>query len=315
VIPAHALILAAGLGTRLSPLTLVRAKPVVPVAGEPLVRRIAAWLSGHGVTNLTLNLHHLPETVAACLGDGADLGVTVRYSWEQPKVLGSAGGPRLALDIVGADTFWIVNGDTLTDVALAAMHEQHVRTGAQVTLALMRNTEPHRYGGVRLNAHGHVTSFVKKGADAVESFHFVGVQLAHRRVFESLRAGEEASTIGGIYDALIRSQPDAICGYVSDCRFQDIGTVDDYQRTTFDWIGYTGDTANSIGRNVDISSSAHVSRSILWDNVRVAEGASLTHCIVTDDVAVDAGQTYANEILWRDLDGHLQRTAITHHLS
>ena len=88
----HALVLTAGLGTRLRPLTQVRAKPAIPVAGEPMVRRIVRWLAG-GVTDVVLNLHHLPETLAAAVGDGSDLGVRARYSWEQPEVLGSAGGP------------------------------------------------------------------------------------------------------------------------------------------------------------------------------------------------------------------------------
>ena len=112
-----ALVLTAGLGTRLRPLTAVRAKPALPVAGEPLVRRILRWLAAAGVKRPVLNLHHLPETVTALVGDGADLGPSVRYSWEIP-MLGSAGGPRRALPLLDADRFLIVNGDTLTDVDL-----------------------------------------------------------------------------------------------------------------------------------------------------------------------------------------------------
>src|SRR6476661_4739124 len=96
-----AMILTAGLGTRLRPLTGVRAKPAIPVAAEPMVRRIARWLAASGVTDIVLNLHHLPETIAAAMGDGSDLSVRVRYSWEQPVLLGAAGGPRQALEIVG----------------------------------------------------------------------------------------------------------------------------------------------------------------------------------------------------------------------
>src|ERR1700731_1987366 len=94
-VPHHALVLTAGLGTRLRPLTDVRAKPAMPVAGEPLVRRIMQWLASHGVAHPVLNLPHRPETLTSIVGDGRDLGVRVRYSWEQPSILGSAGGPRL----------------------------------------------------------------------------------------------------------------------------------------------------------------------------------------------------------------------------
>ena len=88
------MVLAAGLGTRLRPLALVRAKPALPVAGEPIIRRILRWIVANGAANVTLNLHHLPETVTAVVGDGSDLGARVRYCWEQPTILGSAGGSR-----------------------------------------------------------------------------------------------------------------------------------------------------------------------------------------------------------------------------
>src|SRR5579872_7172843 len=112
-----ALVLAAGLGLRLRPLTLVRAKPAIPLAGEPLIRRILRWLASHQVTDIVVNLHHLPETITAVVGDGSDVAVAVRYSWEQPRVLGSAGGPACALPPLGR-SFFIVNGDTLSDLDL-----------------------------------------------------------------------------------------------------------------------------------------------------------------------------------------------------
>src|SRR3954469_23242456 len=95
----RALVLTAGLGTRLQPLTLARAKAAAPVDGEPLVRRTMRWLVSQGITDLVLNLHHQPQTIAAVVGDGSDLGARVRYSWESP-VLGSAGGPRHALPLL-----------------------------------------------------------------------------------------------------------------------------------------------------------------------------------------------------------------------
>src|SRR5262249_44827398 len=136
----HALVLTAGLGTRLRPLTDVRAKPAIPVAGEAMIRRIIRTLVGHGIDDLVLNLHHRPATIAAVAGDGNDLGARVRYSWE-PEILGSAGGPRLARSLIGSGTFWIVNGDTLTDVSVDALSEEHAASGARVTLALVPNRE------------------------------------------------------------------------------------------------------------------------------------------------------------------------------
>src|SRR6185295_10208415 len=96
-----ALVLTAGLATRLRPLSFVRAKAALPVGDQILAQRILRWLARCGVTDAILNLHHLPHTITSILGDGAAEGVRVRYSWEMP-VLGSAGGPRRALPLLGA---------------------------------------------------------------------------------------------------------------------------------------------------------------------------------------------------------------------
>lgn len=229
-VPRHALVLTAGLGTRLRPLTLVRAKPSIPVAGEPMVRRIIKWLVANGVTELVLNLHHLPHTITACVGDGSDLGAHVRYSWEQPIVLGSAGGPRQALPIVGVDRFFVINGDTLTDLTLEPLARAHEGANALVTLALIRNTEPDKYSGVRLDPDGRVTGWVRRGA-AEPSYHFVGAQLVEAEAFRPLPAGQAINSIGGAYDELIRTRPGSIRGYVCDARFWDVGTIEDYRRT------------------------------------------------------------------------------------
>src|SRR3954447_1429919 len=138
----RALVLTAGLGTRLQPLTLARAKAAAPVDGDPLARRTIRWLVAQGIDDLVLNLHHKPETITAAVGDGGDLGARVRYSWESP-VLGSAGGPRhalpLLLDGTGADggTFVLVNGDTLTNVDLLHMIDAHRPSGSLVTMAVI----------------------------------------------------------------------------------------------------------------------------------------------------------------------------------
>src|SRR3954447_7305216 len=142
----RALVLTAGLGTRLQPLTLARAKAAAPVDGDPLARRTIRWLVSHGIRDLVLNLHHRPESITAVVGDGSDLGARVRYSWESP-VLGSAGGPGHALPLLldgpaAEAMFMLVNGDTLTDVDLPAMIRHHRDAGALVSMALIRNPRP-----------------------------------------------------------------------------------------------------------------------------------------------------------------------------
>ena len=300
----HALVLTAGLGTRLRPLTDVRAKPAIPVAGEPMIRRIIAWLVSQGVHDLVLNLHHHPETLTARVGDGADLDARVRYSWEQPLVLGSAGGPRLAREIIGADTFLIVNGDTLTGVNLVHLAQAHAASGALVTMALVPNREFMRYGGVLVDADGRVTGFAKRGPASEGSGHFIGVQIVSGRVFDGIRPGEVASSVNGIYDALIAARPGAIRGFLSEAEFWDVGTVEDYWRTSQAFAARPFDSSSSAGRAAPrIDASARVTRSILWDDVVVDAGAVVDACIVTDGVHVGAGASHQRAVLISDDNG------------
>jgi NDP-sugar pyrophosphorylase family protein len=126
-------------------------------------------------------------------------------------------------------------------------------------------------------------------------------------VFDTLRAGEAASSIGGIYNELIASSPDAVRGFVSDASFFDVGTVDDYRRTHDAFAADVADRSAaeptpSVGRGTTIDPSARVTRSILWDDVQVAAGATLDTCIVTDGVIVPAGAEYRRAVLVRGED-------------
>jgi NDP-sugar pyrophosphorylase family protein len=305
--PRHALVLAAGLGTRLRPLTLVRAKPAIPVAGEPMIRRIVSWLAAHGVTDIVVNLHHRPETIAAVLGDGSDLAVHVRYSWEQPAVLGSAGGPRHALPLIDGDPFFIVNGDTLTDFDLGTLRAAHAASGALVTLAVIPNREPERYGGVRLGEDGVVQGFVPRGSAARGSCHFIGVQLAQKAAFERLPDDEPIDSVGNLYDRLIVERPGSICGHLCSADFLDVGTTADYWRSSMALLG-TAAGARSAGLNVQVDPTARVEDSILWNDIDIGPRSLIEQCIVTDGVQVSADSSYRQVVLFRRDDGGVTAT-------
>jgi mannose-1-phosphate guanylyltransferase len=268
-----ALVLTAGLATRLRPLSRVRAKAALPVAGQPLIHRIITWLGAAGVDDLVLNLHHLPHTITRSVGDGAHLDVRVRYSWEVP-VLGSAGGPRHALPLLGAPTFLIVNGDTLTDIDVRAVIDTHRQRAALVTMALVPNIEPHKYGGVLVNDAGYVTGFTRKGS-ATPSFHFIGVQVVEASAFASLPDNTPDESVGRLYPELMRARHAAICAHVSDAEFLDIGTPADYL-----------DTCMRIGER---EGHAHPEGSVFWDDVAVEPGARVSRCVVTDGVRLPPG--------------------------
>ncbi len=293
--PSPGLVLTAGYGTRLRPLTALRAKPAVPVAGVPLIRRILTWLAAQGVRDLVLNLHHRPETITAEVGDGAGLGLRVRYSWEQ-VVLGTAGGPRHALPLVDAARFWIVNGDTLTDVDLSPIARQHAQSDALVTMALVSNPRPDKYGGVRVEG-GWVTGFTAPGTPG-PSYHFIGVQLAEADVFATLADHEPAESVSGVYRALLAGPARRLGAFVCDASFHDIGTPADYLRTSLALAaGGTAPTGPFVGARSRVAPGARLTRTIVWDDVTIDGGVTLTDCIVGDGVRLPAGLTLERRVI------------------
>jgi NDP-sugar pyrophosphorylase family protein len=282
-----ALVLTAGLATRLRPLSLVRAKAALPVAGAPLVHRILRWLAAGGITDAVLNLHHLPHTLTRVVGDGRSLGVRVRYSWEVP-VLGSAGGPRRAVPLLGA-TFLIVNGDTLTNLDLGALVADHRRSGALVTMAVVPNTEPDKYSGLSAGNDGALTGFAKRGAPD-NAFHFIGVQVANAAVFDSVPPNVPFGT-STLYTSLIASRPGSIRVFTAAAEFFDIGTPADYLDTSLRIADREGDRDWQFAR-ARVDPSARVERSVLWDDVVVEAGAMLRECVVTDGVRVPADTSW-----------------------
>ena len=302
----RALVLAAGLGTRLQPLTRARAKAAAAVDGEPLVRRTIRWLVGHGLRDLVVNLHHKPETITAVVGDGSDLDARVRYSWES-VVLGSAGGPRhalpLLLDAAADRTCVVVNGDTLTDVDLPAMIARHRRSGAQVTMALIPNPRPDKYGGVRLDADQCVTGFTRRGSPE-PSFHFVGPQVIEADAFLPLEDGVPSESVLGLYPQLMAARRGAVMGFVSNAAFHDIGTPADLLQTSLDLAAADGRPDRPHwGRGVRIAASASVTRSVLWDHVTVGSGASIDECVIADGVTIPDGAVYHRRAIVEDASG------------
>jgi mannose-1-phosphate guanylyltransferase len=302
----RALVLTAGLGTRLQPLTLARAKAAAPVDGEPLARRTIRWLVAHGIRDLVLNLHHKPESIAAVVGDGTDMGARVRYSWESP-VLGSAGGPRHALPMLldgrADSTFVLVNGDTLTDVDLPAMIRGHRESGALVSMALIANPRPDKYGGVLLDASGAVTGFTPRGS-AGPSWHFIGPQIVHATVFADLADGVPAESVLGVYPRLMRDRPGSVRGCPGRWSFQDIGTPADLLDTSLALAAADGRVDRPRqGRNARVDPSARVTRSVLWDDVTIGAGAEVVECVVADGVTIAAGARHHRQAIVEGPDG------------
>ncbi len=266
------IVLAAGLGTRLDPLTRLVAKPAVPLGDRTLIEYVLGWLRDQQVEQLVVNLHHRPETITRVLGDGAHLGLRVRYSWED-AILGSAGGPKRALSLSSDERVLIANGDTLCRVDLAPMLAFHERTGAEVTLAVVPNPAPARYNGLVLDDEHRVRDRVPKGRPAAGTWHFVGVQIAEAHIFSAVPADAVADSIPGLYLQAAAERPGSVRGWRVDVPFTDVGTPLDYLRAGL-----------ALGGPIAGGTS-----SLVWPEARVAHDVRLDECIVAGPVTLPPG--------------------------
>src|SRR6266851_5147886 len=163
----RAMILSAGYGTRLWPLTEDRTKPAIPILGKPLVGYVAEYLAGYGFDDIVVNLHHRPESVRAALGDGSQFGVKLNYI-EEPVILGTSGALDNARQLLDGETFIVINGKIITDIDLNAALESHRKTNALATLVLLRNVARERFSVVE-TADGFVTRFAGMPTPASDS--------------------------------------------------------------------------------------------------------------------------------------------------
>ena len=302
-----ALVLTAGLATRLQPLSSVRAKAALPVAGEALVSRILRWLRTAGIRQVVLNLHHRADSITSVVGDGSRAGLSVRYSWET-EILGSAGGPARAIPLLESDRFLIVNGDTLAGVDLCALAAHHVDTNALVTMAVV-DADP-RYNAIVANAAGIVTGFSKRepgtspnqtlGAPGtigtrgtVGRFHFIGVQAVNASVFAGVSPSLKSETVHGLYPSFIAGRSGSIRIFHTTQEFFDIGSPREYLQTALTFAARENRPPDR-GRDCVVAAGARVENTVLWDRVNVGAGAHLSNCVVADDVTVSAGASYSD---------------------
>jgi mannose-1-phosphate guanylyltransferase len=298
-----ALVLAAGFGTRLRPLSTVRAKAALPVAGRPLVARILEQLHAAGVRRVVVNLHHRPESITRIVGDGSAFGLEVRYSWET-DVLGSAGGPARALPLLAADRFFVVNGDTLSSPAYDTLASAHVNSGARVTM-MVAPADLAKYNAVLADGAGVVTGFAKRGTalahgDGVPApYHFIGVQAMNASALSGVSRDATSESVRDLYPRLIASDPGSVRVHPVDGEFFDIGTPADYLETVRR-LATSGPGLLDCGAGTEVAPSARVEGSVLWDRVRIGENAEVVECVVADDVTIEAGARYHRQAITRD---------------
>lgn len=228
----RAMILAAGFGTRLRPLTEELPKPLVPVLGRPLVEHTVRMLARHGVDRVAMNLHHLPEAAPAALGDGTTLGVRIDYLVEAGEILGTGGGIRNARDLLDGDgTFVVVNGDVLMAPDLEAALDVHRRTRALATMVLREDPRAEAFGAVEVDAAGRVRRLLGRPesptAGPLRAAMFTGLHLLEPAVLDMLPAS--GCIVRHTYRRLV-DEGLPVAGFVDRGPWVELGTPGDYLR-------------------------------------------------------------------------------------
>jgi len=284
-----AMILAAGFGTRLKPLTEKCPKALMPVANRPLLERNIKYLRSVGVQEIVINAHHLPEQILAYVGDGGGFGFPIQVRVE-PEILGTGGGIRNVSDFWDDAPFIVMNGDILTDIDLEAAYKAHLESGALATLVLHAR-EP--FNQVLVGPQGNIRDIA--GTNLPGRVAFTGIHIIDPALVRYIPTNRFHSIVDS-YRMLIASG-ETIHGYLSrGHRWHDIGTISSYLAANRDSLG--GDPflfGNNcavheevrlsdwavIGEWCRVHEAAHVERSVLWDHVIVHEGAHVIDSVVT----------------------------------
>lgn len=296
------MILAAGEGTRLRPLTLSLPKPMVPIVGVPLVARTLTWLAGQGVTECAINLFHRPQIIPDTFGTEFE-GIRLHYFFED-TLYGTAGGVQAAADLFQSAPFFVIYGDNLICADLHRLWDFHHARGGVGTVALFEHPNPTAAGIVGLDDAGRITRFVEKPpADQVFSqWANAGIYVLNTSVLDAIAADVPSDFGRDIFPKLL-AEGQALYGTPLGGYLQDTGTPDSYRQANWDCLaGRAGvtfanphlwiDPAASLGTGITFAG-----RNVISAGACVGDGASLLDCVLLPGACVAAGATVQNAII------------------
>lgn len=282
-----AMILAAGYGTRLRPITYLLPKPVIPVCNKPLIAYAVENLLHAGVDEIIVNLHYLPDAIESFLADTYE-DVTFHFSLEH-EILGTGGGVRRVRHLLeDDDEFLLVNGDTFQSPNLEALVRTRRERDAVAALSLRHAPANDKFTAVWL-ADGRINGF---GKGHGEPLMFGGAHAISTRVFDAMPDRDEFSIVDEVYAPIL--ERDTVAGVVDDqARWFDIGTPQRYLAASRALCGESVVGARSVVDGV-------LHGSVVWDDCRVAAGVELTNCIVAHGVSIDRPMRLENTMVCRD---------------
>lgn len=292
----RAIILSAGYGTRLWPLTEDRTKPAIPILGQPLVGYVAEYVARYGCDEVVVNLHHRPDSVRRALGDGSRFGVKLHYV-EEPEILGTSGALDNARSLLEGDTFVAVNGKIITDIDLNTALETHRNQKALATLVLLPNRACERFSCVEAEA-GLLRGF--GGMPSKEKFTpdypplmFTGIHILESRIFEYIPHGVFSDFVVDVYTKAL-AKGERIAVHVANESWYELSTINRYLDISLLLKSKEGAGSVITGTNCRISPEAGVAQSILWDNVTIENGAKVFRAVLGDNVVIAAGDVVEN---------------------
>jgi mannose-1-phosphate guanylyltransferase len=285
----RAMVLAAGLGTRLRPLTYQISKPMVPVLDRPVMEHIIDLLEEHSFTEVIANLHYFPDSIREYFGSR----ISYRY---EPQLLGTAGGVRGCADFFGEESFLVISGDALTDIDLRAMAATHARTEGIATLAVKRVADTREYGVVLHDRDGRVTGFQEKPEleEALSDLGNCGIYMFQPQIFEYFPERRFVDWAQDVFPNLLAGEVPFHIHELSEY-WNDIGSLDELRRGTFDALrgdlrlrvsgsevspGVTVAHSSSLPADADVEGPAWIG-----DEVRIGAGVRLTGPVVIGDGA------------------------------
>src|ERR1700730_3753322 len=287
----RAMILSAGYGTRLWPLTEDRTKPAIPILGKPLVGYVAEYLARYGCDEVVVNLHHRPESVRRALGDGSKFGVQLHYV-EEPEILGTSGAVDNARMLLEGETFIVINGKIITDIDLTAALNTHRRTRALATLVLLPNVGCERFSIVE-TSEGLLRGFggmPVKGefSEGSPPLMFTGIQILEPAILDYIPRGVFSHSTTDVYPQAVAAG-ERIAVHVARGNWYELSTIRRYLDISLLLLAQAGESVTK-GSGSEISESADVSEAILWDNVRVENGARVRRAVLGDNLTIASGE-------------------------
>lgn len=299
----RAMVMAAGLGTRLKPLTLEVPKPMVPVANRPIMEHILGLLARHELGEVIANLHWFPDTIRGRFGDGAELGIELTYSYEE-QLLGTAGGVRNVREFFGTEPFCVMAADALTDIDLGALARAHRESDWIATLAVKRVANVSEFGVIVTGSDGRVQGFQEKPdpAEALSDLANCMIYVLEPQVFDHFPDKQEVDFALDVFPALL--EHDVPFGvHVADAYWNDVGSLSEYLQGNLDVVSGAVDV-EPVGELVDAESGGALAgaelhgRALIGAGATIGEGARLDGpLVIGPGASIEAGAMVRESVL------------------